>query len=177
MHAVAILAPGGGADVVFDDDRNPEGVGEGVREPDVTPAEVGGLDDGAGFWVDLAGAGDADRGEVGQAARKRRNGAADGLEDCGGTALRLGERVGLRSEPPVDRDGSRANTGASQVDANDGSYAFFSSSFRAGVVSSLFASFMPFLNSFMLEPSERASSGSRLAPKRISTITRMMSSS
>src|SRR5437879_3077990 len=177
VHAEAILAPGRGPDVVLDGDGDAEGGGERRGERDVAPAEVGRLDDGAGLRVDLAGAGDADRGEVVQAVGEGGDGAADGLEHCGGAALGLGQGFGLRGEPSVDRDGSRTNAGASEVDADDGGYAFFSSSFRAGVVSSLFASFTPFLNSFTLEPSERASSGRRFAPNRISTITRMMSRS
>src|SRR5437016_5871014 len=56
--------------------------------------------------------------------------------------------------------------------------AFFSSSFFAAAVESSFvASVTPFLNSLTLDPSDRASSGSRLAPKRINTITRMINSS
>src|SRR5438128_3724694 len=55
--------------------------------------------------------------------------------------------------------------------------AFFSSSFLAAVASSFVASLTPFLNSLTLDPSDRARSGNRLAPKRISTITRMISSS
>src|SRR5262249_17956135 len=57
-------------------------------------------------------------------------------------------------------------------------YAFFSSSFFAAiVVSSLVTSLMPFLNSLTLLPSERARSGRRWAPNRISTMTRISSSS
>src|SRR2546425_1129631 len=155
VHAEAILAPGRGPDVVLDGDGDAEGGGERRGERDVAPAEVGRLDDGAGLRVDLAGAGDADRGEVVQAVGEGGDGAADGLEHCGGAALGLGQGFGLRGEPSVDRDGSRTNAGASEVDADDGGYAFFSSSFRAGVVSSLFASFTPFLNSFTLEPSDQ----------------------
>ena len=94
-------------------------VGEGSPERSVAPAEVRGLDDGTAVRVDLAGAGDANRCEVAQASGERGDGGTNRLQDCGGTALRLREGFGLRGEPPVDRDGSRTNAGASEVDANN----------------------------------------------------------
>jgi hypothetical protein len=177
MDTVAILAPRGGAHVVLHDDRTIECFGQRGGERNVAPTEVGGLDDRAGVRVDLAGAGDADRGEIGAFGGETSDGRAQRLDDGRGAAVGLGEGFGLRGESSVDRDGSGPDAGASEVDADEGRYAFFSSSLRAGLVSSLLASFTPFLNSFTLEPSERASSGSRLAPKSTSTITRMISSS
>src|SRR5262249_20706605 len=172
-----ILAPRRRANVVLDHDGNTERLGQRRDERDVAPAEIRGLDDDAALRLDLPRAGDADRGEVMQVGCERGDGSANSIDDRGGAAVGLGQGLGLRGEPAVDRDSSRADAGPSKVDADEGSYAFFSSSFRAGVVSSLLASFTPFLNSFTLEPSERASSGRRLAPKSTSTITRMMSSS
>jgi hypothetical protein len=105
-----------------------------------------------------------DRGDVAQ----NRGGAAAGF----GGMLDAGEQL------PVGRDGARPETGAADVDADQEGYAFLSSSFLDAVdVSSALASDTPFLNSLTLEPRDRASSGSRLAPKRISTMRRMISNS
>src|SRR5690349_6242173 len=162
VRAEAKLAPRRRVDVVLDAHGDAERGGQGGRERNPAPAEIRGVHDGAGGGVDLAGARDADGREVVHSLGEAGDGAADGFQDGGRAALRLGEGFGLRGEPPVDRDGPRADAGASEVDADDGGYAFFSSSLRAGVVvSSAFASLTPFLNSFTLEPRERASSGRR----------------
>src|SRR5437879_13314037 len=85
------------------------------------------------------------------------------------------ERARPVGQPGDDRqegEGSRVE----KIEAR--AYVLFSSGFFASAdVSSVLASLTPFLNSLTLEPSERASSGSRLAPNRISTMTRMMRSS
>src|SRR5205085_1095287 len=103
------------------------------------------------------------------------NGLLERGENGGGTATRVGASLGLRQHATVGINSTDADARAADVDSDERSYAFFSSSFRG--VSSAFASLMPFLNSFTLDPSDLASSGKRFAPNKIKTITRMTRSS
>src|SRR4029453_17696378 len=91
----------------------------------------------------------------------------------------VGGRLGVGENGAVGGDNTRTEAGAAEVDSEERSYAFFSSSFRTAgdVVSPFCPSVTPFLNSLTLEPRERASSGSRLAPNSTSTMTRMISNS
>jgi hypothetical protein len=128
--------------------------------------------------MDLARAGHADvaRGRVG--GQEVADDRDDVVQDRGGAAADFGGTLDAGEQVPVGRDGARPQTGAADVDADQKGYAFFSSSFLDVVdTSSALASATPFLNSLTLEPRDRASSGSRLAPKRMSTIRRMINSS
>jgi hypothetical protein len=176
----AELAPCGAAHVVLDPDRDVERRRDLLPEGKVSPAEVRGGHDGLGLRVDLSCDGNADAGDTGSLVGELANGVLQGLEDGGGTATRLGPRFRLDEDATVVLDEPAADASATEVDPDGGmrDYAFFSSSFFAALVeSSRWASLMPFLNSFTLEPSDRASSGSRLAPKSTSTITRISRSS
>jgi len=127
--------------------------------------------------MDLAGRRDADAGH-GDARGGQHATDQDGklIEDSFGALSGFGGGFGLSGEVAVDPEEANADVGAAEVDTDSGSYAFFSSSFLAAEASSL-TSATPFLNSFTLLPRERASSGSRLAPKSTRTIRRIRSSS
>src|SRR5436190_7562025 len=173
------LPPGRGADVVVDPDRQPDRVRHRGAQRDVLPAEVRGEYDGLGLGMDLAGAGDANGlgtpapgGQLGHETRDRG-------KDLSGAALGFGKGLDVGEDATIGANQARPNARAPEVDADRwrDDYAFFSSSFFAAAVESSFvASVTPFLNSFTLEPSERASSVSRFAPNRISTMTMISSS-
>jgi hypothetical protein len=128
--------------------------------------------------MDLARAGHADTGRRRVSSEEIPDDRGDVTQDGGGAAARFGGTLGPADQVPVRGDGAAPEPGAADVDADQEGYAFFSSSFLdAADTSSALVSVTPFLNSLTLDPSDRASSGSRLAPKRISTMRRMMSNS
>jgi len=128
--------------------------------------------------VDLTGGCDADAGHsVARGGQDASDQDGEVFQDAFRALPGFGGSFGLEGEGTVDPEEADAGVGATEVDADSGSYAFFSSSFLAVEDVSSFASATPFLNSFTLDPRERASSGSRLAPKSTSTIKRIRSSS
>src|SRR5262249_52408347 len=127
----------------------------------------------SGLRMDLTGAGDTQRTHAMTVVSELSDRFAEGLDHRRRAAAGGGVGLGSGEDATVVPNGTHADSGAAEVDADGGGYAFFSSSFlAAAVVSSFCASFTPFLNSLTLDPSDRASSGSRFAPKRISTMTR-----
>jgi hypothetical protein len=136
------------------------------------------VDDGAGDGIDLAGAGHADGKQRGRGGCELPDQLLERRDDGVGAAAGVRRPFDVREEVAVDADGTDPDVRTADVDPDDVSYAFFSSSFfAAAVVGSSLTSFTPFLNSLTLDPSERASSGRRFAPNRISTMTSIISSS
>ena len=132
--------------------------------------------------MDLPRGGDADAGDAGALGGVQQLGddALEVGEDAGGALPGLGLRLDAGHE--LARFGKKpaAQLAAAEIDPygvavsghrvrrrerlpGGGDQDFFSSSFFAAGLSSLFSSATPFLNSFTLEPSEREASGRRWA--------------
>jgi hypothetical protein len=154
LTAEAELAPGRRPHVVLDGDGHAELRRQGGAQTHVTPAGVG-----AATMAPVSGCicpvsampieASASSGSARQAIRSGSV-ARTAAESRGRR-----RNFGLRDETAVGADGARPDAGASDVDADRGGYAFFSSSLRAAGASSVLAVVHAFLNSFMLEPSER----------------------